>query len=389
MKANWKFVGLILAAIFGLSTVGMVHATATKLATLPSIPVGNGARDLAYDSGKGEIFVSSGFFGSSNSIEVISDSNNTLVATITPITAPCAMAYDSGQSEIFVISEQVLSEYVTVGTVVVISDTNNTVVANITVGNTSPSEGIAYDSGKGEIFVANTNDNTVSVISDSTNQVVANISVENSPWCVAYDSGKGEIFVGNEASASVSVISDSTNQVVANITSGISGGPEGLAYDPAEGEIFVSDYSAGAFSVISDKNNVATAYSIEASGAPFTNPFVMGFDTGTGQAFLNCGESAADIISDKNNAVVAYFEGFVFGFAYDSGKGEMFIGGGSENVVYYLSDSSIPEFGSVAFFLVATAAMSCLVTLMVKAKKRRASGATARAPKSKTNLLSS
>ncbi len=89
-------------------------------------------------------------------------------------------------------------------------------VATVTVG--IDPEGVAYDSGKGEIFVANAGSNTVSVISDSTNAAVANVTVGNRPAGVAYDSGKGEIFVANYLSNTVSVISDSTNTVVATVT---------------------------------------------------------------------------------------------------------------------------------------------------------------------------
>ena len=67
------------------------------------------------------------------------------------------------------------------------------VTSTMTVGQ-SP-EGIAYDSGKGEIFVSSMANNTVSVISDSTNTVVATIPVGNAPRGLVYDSGKGEIFV--------------------------------------------------------------------------------------------------------------------------------------------------------------------------------------------------
>ena len=50
---------------------------------------------------------------------------------------------------------------------------------------------VAYDSGKGEIFVTNNGGNNVSVISDSSNRVVASIPVGYAPDGVAYDSGKG------------------------------------------------------------------------------------------------------------------------------------------------------------------------------------------------------
>jgi DNA-binding beta-propeller fold protein YncE len=48
----------------------------------------------------------------------------------------------------------------------------------------------------------------VSVISDVTNAVVATITVGSGPLGVAYDGGKGEIFVANSGSNTVSVISD-------------------------------------------------------------------------------------------------------------------------------------------------------------------------------------
>ena len=93
------------------------------------------------------------------------------------------------------------------------------VTATISVGTTSGGHyGIAYDSGRGEIFVTNLDFNSVSVISDSTNTVVATITVGSLPWGIAYDSGKGEIFVANYASDSVSVISDSSLPPVPEFT---------------------------------------------------------------------------------------------------------------------------------------------------------------------------
>jgi serine/threonine-protein kinase len=101
-----------------------------------------------------------------------------------------------------------------------------TLLTTVRVG-TYPN-GIAYDSGKGEVFVGNENgNNTVSVISDATNAVVATVKVGTNPHGVAYDSGKGEVFVANGNNASVSVISDSTNSVVATIAVGVN--PFGVA----------------------------------------------------------------------------------------------------------------------------------------------------------------
>src|ERR1700733_3436927 len=63
------------------------------------------------------------------------------------------------------------------------------------------------------------------------------------PVALAYDSGRGEIFV-NSADGVVSVVSDSTNTVVANVTAGIgSGGYDvgDLAYDSGQNEVFVAN----------------------------------------------------------------------------------------------------------------------------------------------------
>ena len=90
--------------------------------------------------------------------------------------------------------------------------------------------GVAYDSGKSEIFIANGDFDLVYVISDSTYTVVSDIPVGSKPVGIAYDSSNGELFVANYVSDLVSVISDSNNTVVANIAVGSQ--PIAAAYDP-------------------------------------------------------------------------------------------------------------------------------------------------------------
>ena len=81
-------------------------------------------------------------------------------------------AYDSDKGEIFITN----ADY---GSVSVISDSTNTAVENILVG--SLPLGVVYDSGVGEVFVANYASDSVSVISDQTNTVVAKIAVGANP----------------------------------------------------------------------------------------------------------------------------------------------------------------------------------------------------------------
>jgi YVTN family beta-propeller protein len=69
------------------------------------------------------------------------------------------IAYDSVNGQIFVANYNSNS-------VSVIADSNNTVIANVTLE--KQPQAIGYDSGKGQIFVTYSESNRVSVISDSS-----------------------------------------------------------------------------------------------------------------------------------------------------------------------------------------------------------------------------
>ena len=260
------------------------------------------------------------FVPSANAISV--------VATITDpsLSNPWGVAYDSGKGEAFVANE--------FGSVSVISDATNAVVATMPpLGIVS--NGVAYDSTKGEVFVA-TGSGSVSVISDATNAVVATIPVGFGPQRVAYDSGKGEIFVTNVGSGSVSVISDATNAVVATIPVGPQ--PYGIAYDSGKGEVFVTNGLSGTVSVISDSTNAVVA---TISGVFFasSDPIGLAYDSGKGEIFVgNVG--SVSVISDATNAVVATIPvGFgSSGIAYDFDTGEVFVTNAGSNTVSVISD---------------------------------------------------
>jgi YVTN family beta-propeller protein len=198
-----------------------------------------------------------------NTTSVISDRDNSVVAVIPVGFYPTGLAYDSSKNEIFV-ANSYYSPYVSGSNVSVISDKTNSVVATIPVG-THP-EGVAYDSGREAIFVTSSvPSGVVNVISDKVNAVIANVTVGSEPMGIAYDSAKGEVFVansnyqtdllsGNIMPSTVSVISDTNNQVVDNVTVG--GCAWGVAYDNHKGDIYTTNfaYTSDAVSVISDSS---------------------------------------------------------------------------------------------------------------------------------------
>jgi YVTN family beta-propeller protein len=347
---------LTLLAINGVQAVGVISTIAL---TNPNW--------VAYDSGKGEIFVIA-----SGRVSIISDNTNTVVATVAVGQTPDCLAYDSGKGEVFVTDNNSSAVYV-------ISDSTNTVVATIPVG--EHPEGLAYDSGKGEIFVSSFSSNSVCVISDSTNAIVANITVGEGPLCLAYDSAKGEIFVVNSGSntigvvtqatsGSCSVISDSTNTVVATVTVGVV--PFAIAYDSGKGEIFVSGltnpYLVSTIYVISDTTDTVVANLTARTRLGFQTMGIA-YDSGKGEIFVtDFNSSTVSVILDSTNIVAATVNvgAEPIGLAYDSGKGEVFVASYKSSTVSVISDSpsssvspspTVPEFSSVAFILLVVATL--------------------------------
>ena len=259
-----------------------------------------------------------------------------VTATIPVGKTPQGIAYDSAKGEIFVSNAQD-------NTISVISDSTNTVVATIPVGGYP--YGVAYDSVKGEIFVVNLYDNNVMVISDSTNTVVATIPVGKSPYNIAYDSPNGELYVTNLYDGTVSVISDNTNTVVATIPVGVE--PFGIAYDSGKSEIIVVNYESDSknysFSVISDHSNTVVA-TVPLPGIP---QFVA-YDSAKGELFFPTGignsNSVITVISDSTKEIVATISNLnevqVEGLVYDPSRGEIFVALHQSNKVIAISDNT-------------------------------------------------
>ena len=167
------------------------------------------------------------------------------------------VAYDSGRGEIYLTNGDFELVYV-------ISDSTNTVVATIPVGRT-PS-GIAYNAAKGELFVTNFRSDTVSVISDNNHTIVATIPVGNQPCALAYDEGNSQIYVANYDSNSISVISDNNHTVVATIP--LESQPQAIGYDYGKEKIFVAYSESYRVTVISVPPRPSPSPSIPESPSP-------------------------------------------------------------------------------------------------------------------------
>jgi DNA-binding beta-propeller fold protein YncE len=228
-----------------------------------------------YDPKTGEVFISySDFTGASTPyIQVISDSTNTVIANLTQA-AVTGIVDDSAKSEIFA-SQYLDSSGSISGNVYVISAKTNTVTTTIPIGGIPGLE--AYDSVKGEIFVANSIWNSsapggyshvIEVISDSTNKIIATITVPTSVFSgpMAYNPDKGEIYIN--VGASVAIISDKTNNVVGTVNiNGTISSSEGIAYDSGTSTVYAINNPGslagymGSLAVISDPSSSSSSTS--------------------------------------------------------------------------------------------------------------------------------
>ena len=271
-----------------------------------------------------------------------------VTATVPVGSAPVAAVYDSGKGEVFVANAGSNS-------VSVISGANYSVIATIPLPSDSPSPSdIAYDSSNGEIFVVNNPvDNffassTISVISDTTNSVVKTINLGfNSVVGICYDLNKRDIVVASQnPGGSVTFISDTSYSVASTVNVG--GHPQGIVYDSGKGAIFVSTEgdTNSWVSVIPDYSNaVITNVTVQ------NVPIGLAYDSGKGEIFVASvstpefvnPELGVTIISDQTNSVVASVpmsEGTV-NLAYDNKQGLIFVShAGESNVVSVISDSS-------------------------------------------------
>jgi YVTN family beta-propeller protein len=371
----------ILSALIFSILLGHYPTLAYGQADIVTIGVGSSPQGIAYDSGKGEVFVAN---SGSDTVSVISDTSDTVVANISvgAGASPAGLAYDPAKGEVFVVDGEGSP------TVTVISDETNAVVAEIRGAGGYYPTGIVYDSDKGEIFVANHN-STISVISDASDTIVATVYVGHTPVGLAFDPAKGEVFVTNPLSnytsgkvaSGVSVISDVNNSVIAIVNVGGGPNPEGLAYDPVKGEVFVADGNSTSVRVISDTNNSIVAnVTLEAESAgDATEAGVLGaaYDSAEGEIFVADGwdylPNAVSVISDTTNAVVATFDvGYgPVGVAYDSGKGEVFVANSDDNTVSVISDATpVPQFPS-AYALPIVFAVAIGMSIRIHALRKR------------------
>lgn len=212
------------------------------------------SRGIAYDPHLGEMFVTqAGSPLGPGTVLALNDTTNAVVAQF-PLGAG-ALTYDPGSREMFMVGQN---------NVTVFDPANGMVVATVPLAdplNTPP----AYDPALGEVFV--TSGSTPSLtgevfaINDTNHTVVASGAVGHVPDGVVYDPGTNQLFVANEGDATVTILVPSNLTVAATVTvggGGHSAGPSPLTYDGSHGEVWVG-WGWGEVGALNDTSHLLDA----------------------------------------------------------------------------------------------------------------------------------
>lgn len=215
----------------------------------------------------------------------------------------------------------VVAPWTPIGVVVVISVTSNAEIGAYWVGQ-SP-EGVALNTALGQLYVANSADNTVSVFSASTSGALvalangASPAVGTEPACashgcaivvgagpesIAVDQKTYSVFVTDNGGNTVTVIQPNNKDptVFTATTEPVGSEPVGVAVDPLTDNVYVANYGSGTVSVLNGLT-YATNATINVGG----NPTGIGIDSAAVTAYVaNAATNAVTVINLATNTPI-------------------------------------------------------------------------------------
>jgi len=156
-------------------------------------------------------------------------------------------------------------------------------IATIPVGK-NPT-GVAANSQKNEVYVANTGSNSLSVIDAEQNKVVGIIGVERNPFFVDVSQDGTRAYVANADSNSVSIIDLRARRVLSNVPVGKS---PGLARISPDGKVVVAAERVGNSVSVIDAQKMSVRSSIPVCEQPTD----IGISLDSSKAFIACSGSA-------------------------------------------------------------------------------------------------
>jgi YVTN family beta-propeller protein len=299
LRGRWALVAAAVTALVlplagsGLATAGAAGAAPAVIAT---IPVGQGAEEVAVNPLTNTIYVTNGH---SNTVSVIDGQTNAVTATIAvpgPYPAdPEGVAVDPTTDTIYVANQYS-------DTVSVIDGQTNAVTANISVGHcsapgycTSYPLGVAVDPTTDTVYVTDHLSNKVQAINGLTNTVSFTLGVGIGPWGVADDSANHTFWVANLDSATVTAAKPGGGGFFNTI--GVGTSPIGVAVDPTTDRIYVANSSSNTVSEI-DGHTQKVAATITVA-----TPLQVAADETTDTLYVTTGAGTVSVIDGRGHKV--------------------------------------------------------------------------------------
>jgi len=259
---------------------------------------------LAYDPNLGVVFAAE---TGGRAIAAISDESDSVVSTFPVAGNPWNMAYDSGRNELFVTE---LDQ----GDISVLSLPSGATLDTISEGWTEQPLGVAYVPAQGEVFVTNSLGNfsdTVSVISDTSDLPVASIPVGcgaspgtfgQIPFGVVSDPATGEVYASCETGNGLAAISAANHIQVGTVP--MNSSATALALNEATGEIWAASPFTGQVFAVSVLTNSVVAQG-PTGGFPFEG---IAVDNRTGEVYVSNWKSENVTVFGPNASPIASIE---------------------------------------------------------------------------------
>lgn len=259
---------------------------------------------------------------------------------------PATAAYDPGRGEVFIADSETNHVYV-------LSAADDRIVANISFGALCVNPfGVVYDPLTHQILVSEIGGGGVALISDRTNNVTGFVNLTGGgPMFIALDTGQNEVF-STDVNGNISVPSLTTGSTVATISSDKSGQPLSIAYSPALGDLFVAN-NGGQTATISEisgtSDSVVATLSVNCNGPPpggsLELPLGILYDPDNGLVYTSfnlCG-SLSEVDGTSGTQVGTLpLGGLSFGGAltYDNVTGTIWVSGWTQDILVGVSASN-------------------------------------------------
>ena len=160
--------------------------------------------------------------------------------------------------------------------------TNPAILTSVPLGSMrlggSP-EGVAVDSTRNLVYVADSASNLVTVIDGAADTALDSITVGAGPTAVAVNAVLNRIYVANAAGGGISVIDGGSRTVVATVATGTT--PASIAVDVVTDSVYVGNLGSG-IAVVDGSTNTVIGSSI----AVAASPEFMDIDPATGRLYV-------------------------------------------------------------------------------------------------------